>query len=368
MPSAITAYRILIEVPDDLGEERQVFIDTIHAFNESDAVPRGILFVPVGWEAGIGRSRDSIDEDLGSVDYFVLILADEWPNGVREVYELASKQTGAPASSMCQILPFFRAVSPRQMSDPGEKLQEVLTFREQLESGHHMRFETYGTLDHFARRLRWHLGRWLIDCEQATQLGSDEDPPLPEVAIEPSEPADERGWMPHPLERTPEGFNKYGLFLQRQGMTEEAEDIHRQAIQMAREKGLQEQQVIAYGNLGEIYHRREDREKAEDMFGKALKICEDLDNKAGVAACCSGLGVVYRNRGELDRADEMFRRALQLEQQLGREAGMVAAYGNLEVVCRRRNQTEEANRFRRLSTELREEPEYPAGNLFPGAL
>jgi tetratricopeptide (TPR) repeat protein len=367
VPSAITAYRILIEVPDDLGEERQAFIDTVHAFNESDAVPRGVLFVPVGWEAGIGRSRDSIDEDLSSVDYFVLILADQWPDGAREVYELASKQAADPASSLCQILPFFKPVPPRQLSDPGEKLREVLTFREQLESGPHMRFETYGTLDHFSRRLRWHLGRWLIDCEQKAQLGSGEEPSSKEAAPEPMESVEERGWMPHPLERTAEGFNKYGLFLQRQGMTAEAEDIHRQAIQMAREKGQKEQQAIAYGNLGEIYHRREEREKAEEMFRKALAICEDLDNKAGMAACCSGLGVVYRSRGELDRADEMFRRALQLEQKLGREAGMVAAYGNLEVIYRRRNQPDEANRLRRLSTEIREEPEYPTGSLFPGA-
>ena len=57
MPSRITAYRVLIEMPDDLGEESCVFSKTVHKYNESDAIPRDVLFVPVGWDIGVDPER-----------------------------------------------------------------------------------------------------------------------------------------------------------------------------------------------------------------------------------------------------------------------------------------------------------------------
>ena len=58
MSHTLAAYRVFIAFPLGLTTERQAFRDMIQTYNEMDAIPRGLLFIPVGWEAtlpGMGR-------------------------------------------------------------------------------------------------------------------------------------------------------------------------------------------------------------------------------------------------------------------------------------------------------------------------
>jgi hypothetical protein len=50
MAQSLTAYRVFIASPSGLAPERQAFRDAIQAYNEMDALSRGVLFLPVGWE------------------------------------------------------------------------------------------------------------------------------------------------------------------------------------------------------------------------------------------------------------------------------------------------------------------------------
>ena len=71
MPQPILAYRVFIASPGGLQEERKAFRDVIQSYNETDAVPRGVMFFPVGWEltlAGVGRPQSIINEEVRTCD------------------------------------------------------------------------------------------------------------------------------------------------------------------------------------------------------------------------------------------------------------------------------------------------------------
>ena len=81
MPDDLKRYRVFIASPGGLPEERKAFRDVIQHYNEMDAMERGIVFTPVGWEitlGGVGRPQSLINEDVKKCDYFVLLLWDRW--------------------------------------------------------------------------------------------------------------------------------------------------------------------------------------------------------------------------------------------------------------------------------------------------
>jgi hypothetical protein len=109
MPGTLTSYSILLELPDELEEERRAFGDTVHAFNETDATPRGVLFVPLGWEAEGAAAPSVVHDDFRTIDYFILLLWDRWPSGAQSEYELALQCLKSADYPMRQVVAFFKA-------------------------------------------------------------------------------------------------------------------------------------------------------------------------------------------------------------------------------------------------------------------
>src|SRR5438270_12988400 len=125
MPSLITAYRVFIASPGGLHKERSAFRATVEDYNQTDAIARGVLFIPVGWEdtlAGAGRPQGLINEDLAGCDYFVLVVWDRWgtptdlagqskyTSGIQEEFFVAQRCHEDPILPMCQLIAFFKAV------------------------------------------------------------------------------------------------------------------------------------------------------------------------------------------------------------------------------------------------------------------
>jgi tetratricopeptide (TPR) repeat protein len=364
VPTAITAHKVLLELPDDLVDERRAFGAAVHSFNETDAVPRGVLFVPLGWEPGVALARQEISEELQQIDYFVLVFGDRWRAGAEEEFELAMECLRNGGHPMSRIVVFFKPVPPRQLSDPGEQLRRVLALKQRLEAEREVTLEALDSVEAFQRRVRWHLARWLIEHERPPQPvgGSVERDP----AVGDTE-AGQR-WRSHPLSDDPDSYNEYGLFLQRDGMAEAAVEVFEQALALARDKNRPIDMAIAYGNLGVIHERRHEHAEAEEMFQKALEICESHGRRIGAAACHHGLGTVYRSQDRLDEAEQMFRKALECEQALDRRDGMAACYASLAVIHDYQRNRDQANEMRRLARTVGEESEYPRGGLFPSKI
>jgi len=330
----VTAYRVLIELDEELDDERLAFGDTIHDYNFAEALPRDVLFVPIGWDPAVPSAQKLLDDDFEQVDFFVLILWDRWPAGAKEAYEFALKCRDDPAMPMRHVMPFFKAVEPRQLSDPGPGLEEVLRLKDKLEAERRTRFESFATLDTFRSRLRWHLSRWLIEHETGQRTGAPE-------------------------------HIEYGLELQRQAMLDQAEEVYLQAIKRLGDRSPSREHIVAYGNLGAIYRRRRKFAEAEEMFHKALDLSQELERPRGIAASYGGLGLLHLRRNDLDKAEEVYRCALDVEIELGRGRAMAWVYENLALVQDLRGDHEKAEELRRLARAVGEEAEYPEGELFP---
>jgi hypothetical protein len=147
MADTLTGYRVFFASPGGLAAERRSFRDTLGECNERDALQRGLLFRPIGWEdtlAGVGRPQALINADIARCDYFVLVLWDRWgtppdtagnyTSGTEEEYGLALKLLGDDAKPLRQIVVLFKGVNEKQLSDPGEQLTKVLEFKKKLEA------------------------------------------------------------------------------------------------------------------------------------------------------------------------------------------------------------------------------------------
>jgi tetratricopeptide (TPR) repeat protein len=303
-------------------------------------------------------------DDFQQVDFFVLVLWDRWPVGARYEYEFAIKCRDDPTMPMQHVVPFFKAVAPRQLSDPGAGLEEVLRFKDALEAERRTRFESFTTIDTFTTRLRSHLSRWLIEHDTRQRQAATEMRIAPSAAPERGE-GPHRAPRPHPLSDDPRSYNEYGLFLQRQGMLDKAEEMYQRAIELLGDREPTDATIVAYGSLGAIYRRRRKFSEAEEKFEKALELGQEINRPKAVAASYGGLGLVHLRRDDLDKAEEMFRCALDVETELGRGRGMSWVYENLALIQDLRGHHDKAEESRRLARAVGEEAEYPDGELFP---
>ena len=81
MPRSVTEYRVFLATPSGLDQERRAFRETVQDYNEIDALDRGVVFTPVGWEDTLGgatRPQSLINAQLSRWDYFLLALWDRW--------------------------------------------------------------------------------------------------------------------------------------------------------------------------------------------------------------------------------------------------------------------------------------------------
>ncbi len=191
MPQSITAYRVFIASPSGLAAERQAFRDAVQAYNEMDALSRGVLFIPVGWEAtlpGMGRPQSLINEELRDCDYFVLMLWDRWgsspgderyTSATSEEYDVARGCWRDTGCCLREIAAFFKAVEARQMSDPGEQLRHVLDFRRELERTKELLFGIFDDVPSLQRHIQRLLAQWVRDheCGKAGQGKKRKVPP-----------------------------------------------------------------------------------------------------------------------------------------------------------------------------------------------
>lgn len=175
----INEFRIFIASPSGQDDIRQAFRRELQDYNETDALERGILLRPVGWEAtllGPERPQALINEDIKTCDAFVLVLQDRWgsppatddgpyTSGCHEEFELAKELLEDPEQDMRDLIILFRAVDLRQMADPGPQLNRVLDFRKELEQSKAHLFGVFGTETDFCSLLRKHLAAWVRKVE-----------------------------------------------------------------------------------------------------------------------------------------------------------------------------------------------------------
>lgn len=348
MPLPITAYRVFIASPGGLQEERKIFREVVNSYNEVDAVQRGLLFIPTGWEdtlGGVGRPQAIINEDLRVCDYFILLLWDRWgtppdvgavggySSGTQEEYTVAQSCLLDSALPMREIVAFFKAVDPSKLSDPGEQLQKVLDFKRELERQKMMLFSTFDNSAGFTHQLRRHLAKWVRDHERE-KAGRPSDgparrvtePPIPPLSSPAPSAATEASSGRQLLERAewlansghitdaetlfaratakgddPIAFIRYGIFLTRLGRVSQAQVMYERVRELA-------------GSGEESIHRlRGELDESERMILQSLAIHERMNNQEEIANDLGKLGLVVWSRGLFDQAEESLRKSLEIK-------------------------------------------------------
>ena len=378
MAEDIKQYRVFIATPGGLDEEREGFRDTLRDYNEMDAVQRGVLFWPVGWEetlGGVGRPQSIINDEVRSCDYFVMVLWDRWgssphkegegkySSGTEEEYHIALECLADEKMPMRQIVVFFKAIDERKLSDPGPQLNKVLDFKRKLETEKTIFFHTYDEIERFKKLIGKYLAQWVRDHESGEAGKPAKLPIVPKgppvgveevVPVEPETLPSEEVGMSDKIKEAwrladegkltdaetrfaelvvsgtdADAFSNYGNFLLRIGHLGQAEIMHMKALEIGERSASKEGLARAYGNLGLIYRKRGDLDKAEQMQKKSLEINENLGWLEGMAINYGNLGLIYQTRGELVNAEQMHLKSLIINQKLKRQKGVATNYGNL---------------------------------------
>lgn len=350
---------MFIASPGGLEDERKAFRDIINSHNDADALERGLIFSPIGWEdipGGVGRPQHLINQDVERCDYFVLVLFDRWgspphaegegefKSGSEEEFTVAMRchQDG----TMRNIVVLFKDVPNDRLKDPGKELEAVQAFRKQLESEKKLFFETFDEADAFEKRLRLHLMTWVRDHEEgkdpaaAPKRGSEPAMPATPARV-PIETPSAEGQQPSSTvvegadrlvkegrfaeaeealaqvipQANLDSLSQYGSLLVEKGSLESAEKVFRQLHDIAKEQKKRDWLVSSINNLARIYMAQGKPDLAESCYREALEVREAAlgPNHPEVGASLNNLAEVYRSLRRYDEAETLLRRALVIQ-------------------------------------------------------
>jgi tetratricopeptide (TPR) repeat protein len=155
-------------------------------------------------------------------------------------------------------------------------------------------------------------------------------------------------------------MNDLALVLYSQGKYEEAEGMHRQTLEL-REKVLGREHpstLDSMNNLAEVLRSEVKYREAEGMHQQTLELKEKVLGREHPATLDSmnNLAMVLDSQGRYEEAEGMHRQTLELtEKVLGREhPSTLDSMNNLAVVLQRQGKYEEAEEMYRQTLELRE--------------
>ena len=156
-------------------------------------------------------------------------------------------------------------------------------------------------------------------------------------------------------------YANLGLVYQMKGDRKTAEEMHWKALEINKKLGRLQETGKQYGNLGVIYEGTKDLNKAEEMYRKGLQIAQACDYLEGQAAGYGHLGIIYWQKGELDKANRAMQKALQINETLGLSRGVAQLLGNFGLLYQTRRMWDDAERMHRKSIEISEKLGYLDG-------
>jgi hypothetical protein len=171
---------VFIGSPGDVINERKTAREVVDEVNK---IPREI-----GWEIdlrgwedtlpGHGRPQDIINADVRDCHLFLGLLHARWgtptgthSSGFEEEFRLAMelrKERGLP-----ELWLFFKRVSEEQRGDPGDQLNKVLGFRNEIEQGREILFKDIKNSAEWRLFLQSMLLRYILKRYREMQTPSD---------------------------------------------------------------------------------------------------------------------------------------------------------------------------------------------------
>ncbi|WP_024834754.1 DUF4062 domain-containing protein [Ruminiclostridium josui] len=161
-----TVLRVFIASPNDLNEERKIFLKVIDEVNEIKGHSMGYHIEPLGWEdtlPGKGRPQELINKSILECDLFLMLLWRKWgtptgkySSGTQEEFILASELSKLYAKPDIWI--FFKNAN---LLDDDKDSIAINDFRTNIEANKSFYYKTFSDGYEWEGMLRNHLCRWL---------------------------------------------------------------------------------------------------------------------------------------------------------------------------------------------------------------
>ncbi|RNC92138.1 MAG: sensor histidine kinase [Allomuricauda sp.] len=129
-------------------------------------------------------------------------------------------------------------------------------------------------------------------------------------------------------------LNHVGRTLRNLSKYNEAEALHKAALNIAEEANSIDFQVLSLNWLAVVYRRTDAIKKALDYNQKALELAESVENKShhikrSINVSLNSIGNLYQTLGQYDLAIEQFEKALLLDKELNNKLGMAINHQNI---------------------------------------
>jgi hypothetical protein len=179
--------RLFLASPGGLEQERRAAKDVVDFVNDCLTRTLDWEIDLLGWEdtiPGFARPQELINRDVDVCDLFVGLLWKRWgePTGTHSsgFYEEYSRavQRRQLTRSRPEIWLFLKEIDASSLADPGEQLQQVIAFREQLKAERQILFNEFLDVAAWQESFRKFLLRYVLELSTAddSQLESAPEP------------------------------------------------------------------------------------------------------------------------------------------------------------------------------------------------
>lgn len=175
--------KVFIASPGDLADERRAAKQVVDRFNLNWSERLGYHVELVGWEdtvAVFGRPQSVINEDLAKCELFIGMIWRKWgtapggeyTSGFEEEFQSSIERrikSGKPEISL-----YFKEVDQSLLSDPGDDLKKVLTFKERVTQERKIIFKTFADLSKFREEIESCIAAYVWRLKTSESEGVDQ--------------------------------------------------------------------------------------------------------------------------------------------------------------------------------------------------
>jgi hypothetical protein len=170
---------VFLASPSNLTDERRITKRCVDLLNKRIGSRLGWHVDLLGWEdtlPGYVRPQDKINLDVDRCHLFVGLLwrrwgeppgGGTWTSGFQEEFERARERREAAGSP--EIWLFFRQVEEALRIDPGEQLQNVISFKEQIRLGKKIFYKEFNDASEWTQLFEDYLYQHVLDLYNPSQ-------------------------------------------------------------------------------------------------------------------------------------------------------------------------------------------------------
>lgn len=160
--------------PGDLILERKIAKQVADELNSMLSLKFNVHIELVGWEdtvSSAGRPQEIINRDLERCDVFIGMLWKRWgsapdnesryESGFEEEFTIAT--AGHKTNKKPLISLFFKKIDSPALSDPGEQLQKVVTFRKKIIEEKTLLFQEFESKEEFEGVIRKCISNYVLE-------------------------------------------------------------------------------------------------------------------------------------------------------------------------------------------------------------